>query len=403
VQQVPFTPTKRRSQYLTWQANDPLVHYTAGDLAYLKTASTIIQDSLRAPVQPIKNIGHLNDRYAPWGGNPELGGDPDAFNLAVKDPAVRQADDWQFPTNKLPNIGWLGRVHRGTPWQTVYLKSADASLNTWTNWTGNDSFYLYQTNLVMDASRSVPASDRLLFDLFTTAFNENATRGRLSVNQSGLAAWSALFSGVVAFTNTFPNNAGPVTNYTIIPPAGLYDPVNANSWPPLVRIVEGINRERVRMVNTGTNSNPSFVHPGGSFEHVGDILSVPELTYASPYLNVNTNSPSFQNGMNDAIVEWLPQQVMSLLQAGEPRFVVYSYGQTLRPAPGSVFVGGNALNGLQVFNNMVTNYQVTAEVATRAVVRVEGSPNPKDANNADPSKRYPPRIVMEQFNLLPPD
>jgi hypothetical protein len=41
-------------------------------------------------------------------------------NLSFKDPLVRGSDDWDFPTNKFPGIGWLGRVHRGTPWQTVY-------------------------------------------------------------------------------------------------------------------------------------------------------------------------------------------------------------------------------------------------------------------------------------------
>ena len=58
---------------------------------------------------------------------------------------------------------------------------------------------------IYDAANTAPAQDRLLFDLFTTALNDNATRGQLSVNvgagdpndpQAGLAAWSALFSGV---------------------------------------------------------------------------------------------------------------------------------------------------------------------------------------------------------------
>src|SRR6185436_2711069 len=69
--QVPFTPTKRVSQYLTWQANDPLVHYTPGDLAYLKTVGSLIKGLSADP--PINNIGRLNTRYEPWGGNPERG------------------------------------------------------------------------------------------------------------------------------------------------------------------------------------------------------------------------------------------------------------------------------------------------------------------------------------------
>jgi hypothetical protein len=45
---------------------------------------------------------------------------------------------------------------------------------------------------------------------------------------------------------------------------------------------------------------------------------------------------------------------------------------------------------------MCTNYQVTAEVTTRAVLRVEGSPNPR-------SDDYPPRIVVESFSIVPSD
>jgi len=44
------------------------------------------------------------------------------FGEQLMDAGVRRSDDWMFPTNKFPNIGWLGRVHRGTPWQTVYIK-----------------------------------------------------------------------------------------------------------------------------------------------------------------------------------------------------------------------------------------------------------------------------------------
>ena len=51
--------------------------------------------------------------------------DENAFNLAFKDPLMTRPDNWDFPADKLPTVGWLGRVHRGTPWQTVYLKASD--------------------------------------------------------------------------------------------------------------------------------------------------------------------------------------------------------------------------------------------------------------------------------------
>jgi hypothetical protein len=55
-------------------------------------------------------------------------------------------------------------------------------------------------------------------------------------------------------------------------------------------------------------------------------------------------------------------------------------------------------------------------VATRTVLKVVGSPDRRDVLYdpnaspdptkrywADPAKCYPPRIVVESFNLLPPD
>jgi hypothetical protein len=108
---------------------------------------------------------------------------------------------------------------------------------------------------------------------------------------------------------------------------------------------------------------------------VGDLLSVPELTDASPFLSLQTNSLSFQRGINDAVYEWLPQQIMSLVRLGEPRFVIYAYGQALRPAENSIITASGPFLGL------CTNYQITAEVAARAVVRVEGSADPTQTSN----------------------
>ncbi len=119
--QVPYTPTATVVQHVSWQANDPLVHYICRrfELEQTPCQTEHIVDSLTNG-----NLGKLNQRYFPWGGNPTAPGtDQNPCNLALKDPLVWQSDDWDFPTNKFPTVGWLGRVHRGTPWQTVYLKS----------------------------------------------------------------------------------------------------------------------------------------------------------------------------------------------------------------------------------------------------------------------------------------
>ncbi len=422
--QVPYTPSLRLRRYFSWQANDPLVHYHSGDLVQVDRTNDLEIVSLTQNTPLMKgtgkDFGTLNARFNPWGGRP--GGDNDEatdsgsfYDMSLKDPLVKLSDDWEFHTNAFPNIGWLGRVHRGTPWQTVYLKASDVGITNfpsplasaftwvtnnayansakkWSQWSGNpnrfDSFY------------TRPAEDRVLFDIFTTALNENATRGQLSINQEGLAAWSAVLGGVVAITNATSdgalNSTAPSLKFRplIIQPAGYYDPANASvPLPAMARIVNGINSTRT---NLG-------IFPSQSFKHLGDVLATPELTTASPFLN-QTDAQA-KKGLNDAAYEWIPQQVMSLLRVGEPRFVVYAYGQTLQPADNSIFLGGNQVfNRLESFNGLCTNYQVTAETAARAVVRVEGSPDPtKTDTNLPPKLRYPPRLVVESYNVLGPE
>jgi len=382
----PFAPYRPIFIHTSWQANDPLVHYTVGDLVDLTQNETNRVD-FQSRNPPLENIGQPNSRYEPWKVNPfGFSGNPSISRteMAAKDPLVTRSDDWDFPTNKFANVGWLGRVHRGTPWQTVFLKSTNVLLRTsgtiaknltdWQKWTGNPNLVanlnqaytkvVTNNQVVVDAFLSLPTNDWRLVDLFTTAFNDNASRGKLSVNQSGLAGWSAVLAGV----NVLPD----LTTNTFIQPAGVYNPA---SPPPLVQIVNGIN-------NTRTN------FPGGSFQRTGDILATPELTVASPYLRLGN-----ANLQNDEVIERIPQQILglvhnvSLAPGGDPpRFAIYSYGQALKPAPRSIMNGG-------AFPGLCTNYQVTAEVVTRTIVRVV--PDTVNTNSL--------HTVIESFNVLPPD
>jgi hypothetical protein len=379
-----------------------LVHYLSSDLA-ANTENPLIVDW-----NP-NNLLVANDRYQPWGspwptydsGN---GIDQNPYNLSFKDPLVSSSDNWDFPAGKLPTVGWLGRVHRGTPWQTVYLKAADIlaetnasnpflGVKTWINWTGDGNLF--------DMSNSAPVQDRLLFDLFTTAFNDNATRGQLSVNISSnsLAAWSAVFSGVTVFSNNYPNSKANFPTRSQKPPPGsltvapsyaslVINPagVNVNN-SALAQIVAGIDQTRA----TFTNADGLV----GAFEHEGDILAVPQLAEQSPFLNWN-NVAQQTNGISDEMYEWLPQQVMSLVRmSSSPRYVIYSYGQALKPAPNGVYLGTTPAGTF----GMITNYQVVAEMATRAVVRLETV----RTNLNGVITVTPPRAVVESFNILPPN
>jgi hypothetical protein len=389
--QVPYTPTRQVCVYCTWQANDPLVHYTLPDLTGLGDLSTLPLTNWEFTNRLFANIFRVNDRYLPWGTYSTLKGGNAAYNtnMSLKDPQVTRSDDWQFPDTKLPNIGWLGRVHRGTPWQTVYMKSPPVDPTLWQNWTGDGLLYP-GTNLASDAFISQPTNDWGIFDLFTTAPNDNATRGQLSVNQTNYAAWAALLDGVVVLTNSATNGITPI----------IIDP-NTNA-AGLFSILTGITAQR------------AINNSAGVFTRVGDILATPALTVASPFLDVG--DPTNTTQLNDAAYERLPQQIMSLLRVGQPRYVIYAYGQSLKPAERSIVPGGQ-------FYGTCTNYQITGEVVTRTVVRFEPATaldpaNPYTAMNpsqnpvmplifTNPAVILPPRLpmrgVVESFTVLPPE
>ncbi len=363
VQQAPFSPARRFVIETRLQANDPLVHYMAEDLVDANSRNTTwfirrpygTPDRASSDTHPL-NIGLLNDRYRPWGGKPgkASGFDPAAVHHAVKDPGVLKSDDWDFQSGKFANIGLLGKVHRGTPWQTIYLKADVAPMDLW-------------QGLSVDPLEH-PTNDWRLMDLFTVAQHPNAARGQLSINQSGQAAWSAVLSGVSVYSNllTLPQGALTVNQLA----TNLIEPGS----PQLQTMLNGINAQRA-------------VRPGQVFHSLGELLSVPELTIGAggattqPFLDGSVVGQVY--GLTDAEEERIPQQIMSLLKVGDARFVVYCWGQSLKPADRSIVTSGP-------FFGICTNYQITGEMFTRAVVRVTGTASR-------------PKPVIETFNILPTD
>ncbi len=423
---APYQPYRKIYLCKYWEANDPLLHYTVNDLNDLVHTNLQV-DFLEPDPVAASAFTSLNERYEPWGRSrsTQVSAPINAYDIATKDPvASRQgtslgsSDSWDFGTNKFPNPGWLGRVHRGTPWQTVYFKSpvvTDANglphvtsngvpTLAWQRWTGNNiimtNFGQLSTNLVplydptvvvppggyppsayYDSFLSQPTNDWRLLDLFSTTFSDTASRGQLSVNQPGLAAWSAVMSGVIALTNTYDNGGNPVLLPMVIQPAGVYQ---TNSPTPLIRMVDGINAARSNRV-------------GQVFTHMGDILSVPELSIASPFINTATRPDNSQGAymLNDAAYERIPQQILGLLKVEtSPRYAIYTWGQTLKPAAHSVYTGGGASFGL------VTNYQVMAESATRTIIRIDGAPAYR---NGQPTTISNLHSVIESYMVLPPD
>src|SRR4029450_10103810 len=71
----------------------------------------------------------------------------------------------------------------------------------------------------------------------------------------------------------------------------------------------------------------------------------------------------------DAIIERIPQQVLSLMREDQPHYTIYAFGQALKPATGSLITKPGPAYGL------CTNYQVTGEYASKTVVSLEQRSN----------------------------
>jgi hypothetical protein len=285
--EAPYSPIRYVVLYTTWQANDPLVHYVASDLNYTEESGTpypgINVFNYGQIITNLPNLGALNDHYSPWGGNPLYPPDPntpndpnvvDAINLAVKDPLVYSSDDWNFPNGQTSNLDWIGQVHRGTPWQTIDLKSVVPDIATWANWTGDLD--------INDAAAMAPGQDWNLASLLVSLFNTNNLASLFSVNDPNPNDWQGLLNGLTGLTN-IPDQFDSVL-------------ISSNSSQASL-IANAIQSERA-------------VQPGQLFSDVGDILATPQLSEQSPFL-VGLNAT---DGISDVNYEIIPSQLLSLLR-----------------------------------------------------------------------------------------
>ena len=173
----------------------------------------------------------------------------------------------------------MGRIHRGTPWQTVYLKSPDVTTDlsgarNWQIWSGNPN--------ASDALLARPVSDWQLVSALAPLLNTNDVRGLFSINNLDTNAWTSLLNGLTAFTNTS-------TQLDVVV-------IESNS-PQAALVADALVRTRAS-------------EPMGYYHALGDVLAVPELSVASPWLNTND---VFR--ITDKAYEIIPSQLLALLRA----------------------------------------------------------------------------------------
>lgn len=286
---APLAPYRPIYVHTSWKANDPLVHYTLSDLSDL-TSAWSNQVDYTSYYPPLNNLGYINSSYQPWGGGPSGPANPSmpTKQPAAKDPQVVRSDCWNFPTNQPLEVSWLGKVHRGTPWQTVFLKStnllAAQSFDTWQKWTGNPLIrpdWSHPGQLVSDAAFTLPTNDWHILSILAPLLNTNAPVNLASVNPIGPSGWLNALDGLVVLSNTT---------------LGQFTPFVMSSNSPQAQIIAAaLDQARLQQ-------------PGQMFAGVGDVLRVPELSMASPWLNLSDPY------ITDEAYEILPAQLVARLR-----------------------------------------------------------------------------------------
>jgi hypothetical protein len=335
---APFQPFRNIYLLTSWQANDPLVHYTLSDLGDRANTNRVVLDYFRAT--PVNLLGHINTSYQPWGGNPKIPSGATAVDLRLKDPTLwgyGRSDNWDFPTNASPDLTWLGSVHRGTPWQTIYLKAPAASLDSWIAWTGDTLLVTNQNGVTCDASFTHPTNDWRLAAFLVSLLTTNDLHRLPSANQPDAPTWCSLLDGLIVFTNIASGQFTPLA-------------MSSNS-PQAAAIAAALDATR-------------SAQPAQRFNNPADILLTPELSTASPWLDLS-NAGQVAWGMTDAAYEAIPAQLLPLLRLDSVGSATLAGGALQIQFSGAdgyactVQTSSNLLNWTPVATNYPTNGSFT--------------------------------------------
>lgn len=252
----PFSPVQDVFLSTWWSAADPLVHHTPQELSLDVHPWTFQFMDL--------NLGRVNVNYEPW----SLNYSSTRNNLTLKDPAVFSAETWDFPENQVPDLSWISRVHRGTPWQTVYWKSGAVSPDQWADWLRMPPW---------DAISLMPTNDWRLVEILAPLFNANYLHFLTSINQPDAAGFADLIDGIQVYTNSTANQLDSMT-------------LQAGS-PQGEAIAAAMLAGRAQQ-------------PNGFFQSVGDCFAVPQLSLASPFIR-----PRLASAPADRAFEAIPSQL----------------------------------------------------------------------------------------------
>lgn len=326
---TPFNPVARFIQQKTMQANDPLVHQHRDDLGggwWLNFLSRSVKrlEQISDQDSPF-SLTNINKSYAPWNwsGFSQCCGNQ---SLEVTDPGLGSSDQWNFPSNEVPRVEWLGRVHRGTPWQSIYLKATAA----WTSqWYQNYGSYL-----------SHPTNDWMLAELIASEFVTNRWEDRISINNTSTLAWASALAGLVVYTNVLDDQMIGA----LLP---TFDPVIIQPSDLQIQSV-------VESMNTARNQQPRHY-----FSAIASWLQTSGLSTTSPWLNSSPLQVLF--GITDEAYEALPSQLLARVRADPIAHVSPSNNHLTATftgcAPGTYILESSA--DLQTWTPLVGTHQPT--------------------------------------------
>jgi hypothetical protein len=196
------------------------------------------------------------------------------------------------------NASWLGQVHRGTPWQTIYLKSPNIltetegpfniGVPTWELWTGDLN--------PADAISMAPVQDWQIASLLASLFNTNDEASLFSANDPNPVDWEILLNGMTALTNDLNDfelgDGFPYTQFATL-------------------TISSTSSQAAEIANAIESTRSSL--PNQVFATPGNIFAVPQVSAESPYLNWNDPAQD-EYGISDLAYEIIPDQLLPLLR-----------------------------------------------------------------------------------------
>lgn len=279
---APFSPMRTLYQKATWQANDPLVHFQAHDL--LPPRNYPIRRLIIPPTKTYaqyneSNLGRLNDRLNPYFLKPYSSYNPNnpfgrntnhISDPALQDMNIRWPEDWDFPSEPTFNLSWLDRVHRGTPWQTLFTGNSHHSASEWLKWSGS--------------AETHPANDwSIIHNLLT--------------NKSVLGATAASEWPPSLVNNTFAQNASPFpgAGVTLFSPAHLANNIVAHNDSGVALLVGSFELDPPKNLIAANRSDDLTGITSGEWNTAQDPQFVSagnfHLRATSPAVDAGTTTP----------------------------------------------------------------------------------------------------------------